>query len=775
MRRTRFLSLVMAASLAASSFVFIPSSKVYADEINISTQFPDVKVQDWALEKVDTDGNGKLSDTEISNVKDIYMYNRSISDLSGIEIFTNLKSLFCSNNNLTSLNVSYFKNLETLTCESNQLTSITFGDNNIKLKEIDCIDNQLTTLTTSKLKSLQSLKCSKNKISSLNMTNNVELQRLECDHNNLSGKVSSLKIQNCANLNRLNIGYNNFTNLDLKNLPKLTYLNCDKNKFTVFNVNNLTSLTTLLCGYNDLSSLDISKLTELKMLDCRQNNFTTLDVSNNTKLWSLYCLYNKLETLDLSKNTELKTVYLAFGTIKSLDVSALTKLDYLDFRYNELSSINLSKNIELTNLDCRGNHFTSLDLSNNVNLKDLDCSENPLASLGIDKNINLESIDCEKTELTSLDISKFSKLKSLECNNNSMTSLIFGENPNLTRIKCQDNKLSSLKVPSTVTKLLCYHNSISELDISKNELLLKLTSTTDPSKVAEGIEYKETFDNQNLDLVIDDGTKFITPTPTPTQVPTPSPSEESSAQILAFVNRLYQYVLGRDPETEGAQYWTNELYSFRKTGAEVAQGFIFSKEFIDKNTSNKDFVTILYKTFFGRDPETEGFNYWVGQLDSGSMSRERVANGFIFSQEWADKCAEYGIRSGGDIKPSGDIKPTSLTYGFVERMYNKALGRDYDTEGRAYWASQLANYNLTGEQLGVQFFLSDEMNKKGLSNEEFVNRLYLTFMDREGETDGVNYWVGQLNGGASRSSVVYGFTRSAEFVEKCINARIIPN
>ena len=40
------------------------------------------------------------------------------------------------------------------------------------------------------------------------------------------------------------------------------------------------------------------------------------------------------------------------------------------------------------------------------------------------------------------------------------------------------------------------------------------------------------------------------------------------------------------------------------------------------------------------------------------MSREKVADSFIFSQEWADKCASYGIISGGDLKPSFDITPT---------------------------------------------------------------------------------------------------------------------
>ena len=268
-------------------------------------------------------------------------------------------------------------------------------------------------------------------------------------------------------------------------------------------------------------------------------------------------------------------------------------------------------------------------------------------------------------------------------------------------------------------------------------------------------------------------------TPSSTSTTTPAPGAGATAadpktQIREFVKRNYSYILGRDAESDGLEWWTEELYSFRQTGSQVPLGFIDSKEFKDRNTSNDQFVTILYKAFFGRDPEPDGFNYWVGQLASGSMTRLQVATGFVYSQEWADTCAEYGIRSGGQIKSSKTIAPTSLTYSFVERMYTTALGRTYDSDGREHWASKLANFDMTGEEVGVFFFLSDEMNGLKLSNEDYVTRLYKTFMNRDPEPEGFNYWVGRLNSGDSRRSVVLGFTRSQEFIDKCIEARILP-
>ena len=275
--------------------------------------------------------------------------------------------------------------------------------------------------------------------------------------------------------------------------------------------------------------------------------------------------------------------------------------------------------------------------------------------------------------------------------------------------------------------------------------------------------------------------KTITPTPTPVPASASSTTKQDSPaakeakkNIGAFVDRIYRNVLNREPEAEGAAYWTDELYAFRRTGAEVAQGFIFSPEFDARKTSDIDFVTILYRTFFGREPESQGMSYWLNQLSTGAKNRAAVANGFIYSQEWADKCAEYGIRSGGDIKAKIKIEPTALTYAFVERMYTTAMCRPYDENGRKYWADLLANFDITGEKVGASFFLSEEMAGYKLTDAEFLTRVYATFMDRQPEADGFNYWLGVLAGGKSRSDVVYGFTRSPEFASKCVEARILP-
>ena len=116
----------------------------------------------------------------------------------------------------------------------------------------------------------------------------------------------------------------------------------------------------------------------------------------------------------------------------------------------------------------------------------------------------------------------------------------------------------------------------------------------------------------------------------------------TNPDVEAFVTRFYQQCLGREPDQEGLNNWTNALLDGSISGADVANGFIFSQEFINRNTSNEEFITILYRAFFDREPDTDGFNGWLGFLNSGA-SRADVLDGFIYSVEFENLCNNYGI------------------------------------------------------------------------------------------------------------------------------------
>ena len=76
---------------------------------------------------------------------------------------------------------------------------------------------------------------------------------------------------------------------------------------------------------------------------------------------------------------------------------------------------------------------------------------------------------------------------------------------------------------------------------------------------------------------------------------------EDAEQINAFVKRMYNTALNREAEQGGLDDWSNRLANYKIDGAGVANGFIGSTEFKNRNLSNEDYVRTLYKTFFDRD------------------------------------------------------------------------------------------------------------------------------------------------------------------------------
>ena len=249
-------------------------------------------------------------------------------------------------------------------------------------------------------------------------------------------------------------------------------------------------------------------------------------------------------------------------------------------------------------------------------------------------------------------------------------------------------------------------------------------------------------------------------------------SAERYNSTLTFVNRLYSIAMGRVADTNGLLSWTNSIINGSNTGASAARGFLCSPEYTSRGVSNEQFVDTLYKVFFDRDADAAGRSAWIEALNS--QSRDSVMDGFIDSNEWATVCLRFGIMSGGNGTASFTVEPNDDVIAFATRLYTTCLNRRPDQNGLMAWARQLANLKDSGSNAAHGFFFSDEMLNNPVSDEEYVTRLYLTFMDRNPDEAGFNAWVGQLNSGAaSREEVFNGFAASDEFGRICANYGII--
>ena len=97
--------------------------------------------------------------------------------------------------------------------------------------------------------------------------------------------------------------------------------------------------------------------------------------------------------------------------------------------------------------------------------------------------------------------------------------------------------------------------------------------------------------------------------------------------------RLYVAYFKRLPDQGGLNYWLNKLNAGMKLD-KVSATFAASNEFKTKygNTTNEQFVKLVYVNVFNRQPDAGGLAYWVKKLDQG-LSRGSVLTNFSESAE----------------------------------------------------------------------------------------------------------------------------------------------
>ena len=474
------------AFYSSSSQAIVNSSgtSIWASDISIagdivvalnSTNFPDATFRSY-LRTLYT--KGYLNQTDINNRTSLDLDSRLISDLTGIEWFSALQRLYCSNNSLTSVNLS----------------------SNTNLILVDLRNNKLTSLNVSALTALESLYCGSNKLTSLQLppASSSPLHTIEINDN----RFTSLNVS----------GRTNMVTLNLSNNTLLTALDCHGNsKLTTLYLTGCTALQTLDCYSNHLSVLNMSGLTALSYIDCRSNYFTSLDVSSLTALEYLYCSDNFLSSLTPPSpgSSSLRILDASQNSFTSISLSG----------HSKLTTLKVSNNPALTSLNCCNDPLlTTLDVAASVQLKELrcynntklsainglagctaityfDCSNCAMTNLSdCDQMADLVELHCQNNKISALDLIHKDKLTKVDASGNTMlTSAIVTDNTvletlnlnnctALTTITCQHNALTSLSVAgcSALTKLNCFSNKLSDAAMTTLIGDLPMRSSTNP-------------------------------------------------------------------------------------------------------------------------------------------------------------------------------------------------------------------------------------------------------------------------------------------------------
>ena len=298
--------------------------------------FPDENFRDYVAEEWDKNHDKYFSPSEIANAKWISCDNKEISNLKGIEFFTNIWLLECYYNNLTTIDLSHNKNLS----------------------YINCHHNQLNELDVSGLPLLETFYCGHNALPSIDVSKNEKLEDFDCQDNHLD----TLDVSQNKELVKLSCGTNNLTELDVRENKKLKELSCYESKLSNLDLRNQTELEVLKCWKNPLSVLDVSANTKLKTLFVSNTNLTSLDAKNHTALATFggkNCSYNiavegdgkfDLTTLP-GKFDASKATATGNGTINGniLTVNPNSKTFYYDYDIGQNQKMNVVLNVHWHN------------------------------------------------------------------------------------------------------------------------------------------------------------------------------------------------------------------------------------------------------------------------------------------------------------------------------------------------------------------------------------------------------------------------------------------
>lgn len=317
---------------SAQADAAVPEGYIAINEKN----FPDENFRDYVAEEWDKNHDKYFSPSEIANAKWISCDNKEISNLKGIEFFTNIWLLECYYNNLTTIDLSHNKKLSYLNCHHN------------KLKELD----------VSGLPLLETFYCGHNALPSIDVSKNEKLEDFDCQDNHLD----TLDVSQNKELVKLSCGTNNLTELDVRENKKLKELSCYESKLSNLDLRNQTELEVLKCWKNPLSVLDVSANTKLKTLFVSNTNLTSLDAKNHTALATFggkNCSYNiavegdgkfDLTTLP-GKFDASKATATGNGTINGniLTVNPNSKTFYYDYDIGQNQKMNVVLNVHWHN------------------------------------------------------------------------------------------------------------------------------------------------------------------------------------------------------------------------------------------------------------------------------------------------------------------------------------------------------------------------------------------------------------------------------------------
>lgn len=449
---------------------------------------------------------------------------------------------------------------------------------------------------------------------------------------------------------------------------------------------------------------------------------------------------NKDGSLSEAERDAVTEINVQNARIKSLNgIQYFTQLVMLRCYNNQLTKLDVSKNTQLKYLWCYNNQLTELDVSKNIQLAAVVCWNNQLTKLDVSKNMQMTILYCYNNQLKSLDVSKNAKLMSLHCDNNQLTKLDVSKNAQLEILYCDNNQLTNMDVSKNVQLeiLHCGNNRLTNMDISKNTKLQTFECMDN--------EYEATLNSKNqLDV---------------STLPGFQTSKVSNVKDGKLSGKLLTFNSDSTKVTYTYNCGNNKTATFT---------IVVAKRMVTKLTLNKTKATLNPAdtlTLKATVTPSNATNKAVAWKSSNTKVATVSSSGKVTAKAVGTATITCTAKDGSGKSAICKItvRKYTNTEAFVARIYTKALGRNPEAAGLKYWTGEINAKRRTPVQVAEEFFFAPEFTNKKLNNTEYVKVLYRTFMGREYDQGGLNYWVGRLNKGESRKVILESFAGCQEF------------
>jgi Domain of unknown function (DUF4214) len=183
-----------------------------------------------------------------------------------------------------------------------------------------------------------------------------------------------------------------------------------------------------------------------------------------------------------------------------------------------------------------------------------------------------------------------------------------------------------------------------------------------------------------------------------------------------FVDQVYRDVLHRAPDAAGLAAWSAAIDSSQLSRQEVVLNIQGSEEGLRTQVND------LYLRFLGRSADPTGLAGWTTFLRSRDNDTVELEEQLIASQEY------FQTQGGG------------TDTGFITAVYQDVLGRTPSGAEIAAWQNAFGGTLDAGERLDLAKGVLESVEGRRVE----VNNTYVSFLRRQGDAGGINFWSSQL-------------------------------